>query len=126
MALTDLWDPSRLSGSGLGAVQEFMYTQKITDINIVHSGYVELLCDTGLIGLGLYLLTVGCCLREGWRVYRYNGSHVSRMLALCALGGFPALLFCMGFDNVFSFALVAGNYPFVFTGMAVGLAQSRP
>ena len=126
MVLGELWEPSPLTGSGLGSVQHFMYSQTVTVIKAVHNSYVELLSDTGLIGLGLWLLAVACCLREAWLALRRDGRPTTRVLALSTLAGFPALMFCMGFDNVVNYALVAGQYPFAFMGLVAGLAQTRP
>jgi O-antigen ligase len=129
-AMESLFDPDPLIGSGLGSVQQFMYTQKFTELKVIHSGYVELLCDTGLIGLGLYLLAVLVIMAKSVFILRRASEPGTRVAALAALCGYPALLVCMGFDNVINFVLVAGQYPAIFAGLAIGLAEratiSRP
>lgn len=121
--LSNLWEPHILGGSGLGAVQHFMYTQRFTRLKVVHSSYVEFLCDMGLVGLGLYVTIVLCCVAEAWRIYRRHSGRVLKALALSTVGAFPALLFCMGFDNVVNYVLVAGQYPFALAGLTMGLAE---
>jgi len=123
-AMTSLFDPNPVMGSGLGATQQFMYTQTFTVIKVVHSGYVELLCDTGVVGMAMYLLVLlGIVLRCGAVLLVTTDSRI-RLLCLCTLCSIPALLVCMGFDNVINYCLPAGQYPFVFAGLALGYSPS--
>lgn len=127
MALEELWEQHPLAGSGIGAVQNFMYGQKSTGLKVVHSGYVDLLCDTGIVGLALWALAVFLCLHQAWVAMRQDDRPDTRVLALSALGSIPTLMFCLGFDNVINYVLVAGQVPFVLTGMTAGISGAvRP
>ena len=112
-------------GSGLGATQAWFYGGGYHDvITVEHSEYVRLLSDTGVVGLGLYLLMIGSCMVALWRTYRSTSHPVVRYLSIAAFSMFPAYMFCMGFDNVLNYVLPAGQYPFAFTGAAIGLSQT--
>ena len=123
MAMRRLWDDQPLWGSGLGAAQAFMYTQNVTRIKVVHSSYVEVLCDMGLIGLGFYVAAFFACMSAAVRVYRQAATPDLRAISLATACSIPAIMFCMGFDNVINYTLVAGQIPFALTGFTVALAE---
>jgi hypothetical protein len=83
-----------------------------------------LLSDTGIVGLGLYLLAVFSSMKSLWGIYRCATHPMARYLSLLGLSIFPAYLVCMGFDNVLNYVLPAEQYPFALTGAAIGLQQS--
>jgi len=114
------WDNPTM-GSGLGATQAWFYGGGYHDLMAEHSEFVRLLSDTGVVGLGLYLLMIGSCMLALWRVHRSTSHPLLRYLSIAAFSMFPAYLFCMAFDNVLNYALPAGQYPFAFTGAAIGL-----
>lgn len=124
VAMTTLFDPNPLVGSGLGATQQFMYTQTFTQMKVVHSSYVELLCDTGIAGLALYLLALLVIMLRCGAMLRGVVDTRVRFLSLCTLCSIPAILVCMGFDNVVNYTLPAGQYPFAFAGLALGYSQA--
>ena len=117
------WDNPAV-GSGLGTTQAWFYRGGYPGLLVEHSEYVRLLCDTGIIGLTLFLVMIASCMVALWRVYRFAGHPLARYFALMGLSMFPAYLFCMGFDNVLNYALPAGQYPFAFTGAAIGLCRA--
>ena len=117
--------PNPLLGSGLGTTQAWLYSRSRTAAGpmVEHSSYVRLLADTGLIGLALWAATALCCMLSGWQIYRRGASREIRLCGLYVVCAFPALMFCMGFDNLINYALPGGQYPFAFTGLALGLAH---
>ena len=116
--------PSPLTGSGLGATQAWFYRGSYEGLMVEHSEYVRLLADTGLIGLGLYLLIVLSSLKSLWAIYRGDRHPMTRYLGLLGLCVFPVYLVCMGFDNVLNYVLPAAQFPFAFTGAAIGLHRA--
>jgi hypothetical protein len=116
--------PSPLTGSGLGATQTWFYHGNYFGLMVEHSEYVRLLADTGIVGLGLYLLTVFISMKTLWGIYHSASHPVARYLSLLGLSIFPAYLVCMGFDNVLNYVLPAEQFPFAFTGAAIGLQQA--
>ncbi len=122
--LRKLYDPNPLFGSGLGATQYLMYNRGAIK-SIVHSGYVEYLCDTGLIGLGCYLFIILSILLNAWHAYAFYSLVEIKLFSLFTVGGIFALLFCMGFDNTNNYVLVATQYPFIFAGILSGLIEKQ-
>jgi O-antigen ligase len=111
-------------GSGLGTTQAWFYSGGYGRLRVEHSEYVRLLCDTGFIGLGLYLAAIVASMTAAARVYWRAPSSACRYAGMLAVISFPVAMVCMAFDNVFNYALPAGQYPLAFTGVALGLAGS--
>ncbi len=123
VVMADFFWPNPLCGSGLGSTQAWFYGGSFgqNKVRVEHSSYVRLLADTGLIGFSLFLATMIACFASGWRAYRQAGSPPVRFFALSVLTTFPALAFCMGFDNLFNYVLPATQYPFALAGILFGL-----
>ena len=124
-----LYYPNPVIGSGLGATQRFMYTARgslrgsFGKLKVPHSEYVVLLCDLGLIGFSLYLLTAISA------IYAAIQSLLKKNMMEKFIGGivassFVALFCAMGFDNAHLYALGVHQYPFAFLGMLLAV-QSK-
>ncbi len=125
------YTPNQLVGSGMGTVQHFMYTMAETSygpfgrIKVPHSEYVVLLCDLGLIGFGLYLLTGLSALYLGMKAV-FRRDRTEQTLGLVVASSFVALFCAMGFDNPHLYALGVHQYPFAFLGMLLAVqAENR-
>ena len=116
--------PDPFLGSGLGATQKWFYSGGYGDLRVEHSEFVRLLSDTGLVGLVLYVTAVLVGAASGWRTSRTACDPTARSLGVAAACAFPTFLVCMGFDNVLNYALPAGQYPFAFVGLALGVQQA--
>lgn len=90
----DLWRQFPWAGTGLGTFEPaFNVVRKVFPGNhaVTHaeSDYVQLLCDTGAVGLGLALLLFASLLLAGWRALaRAEGRSRQRIV----LGAFVALV----------------------------------
>jgi len=124
MVLDRFFWPSPTMGSGLGSTQTWFYHGGHGILMVEHSEYVRLLADTGLVGLGLYLLVIIGCMKNLWTIYRGANHPLVRSLSLVGLCMFPAYLVSMGFDNVLNYVLPVSQFPFAFTGAAIGLHQA--
>jgi O-antigen ligase len=116
-----LWQRFPTFGTGLGTFGVVFPTVRTlpAPITFTHaeSDWVELLVDTGAIGLLLALLTVGMLGLALHRCYREAASHWTRAIAL---GGLVALLGTM-VQGIANFNLpVMSN--FVYLGVAVALS----
>ena len=127
VVLEALWEPSPLVGSGLGATQSLFYSGKMGLVGQVHSGYVQLLCDVGLVGLVLYLFAILTAMAYAWRVWKETRRGVVGIEKTCAsvvLCAMPAFLVCVGLDNSLDYVTTVAQYPFMFVGMTAGCAAA--
>ncbi|MBN2816192.1 MAG: O-antigen ligase family protein [Campylobacterales bacterium] len=109
---------NRWLGSGLGAVQHYMYTHYVFGgLKVPHNDFVQLACDTGKIGVWLYLLfplmTYIFLMKHVHKLPRTQ-TQVSAVLAILS---YAAILPSMNFDNVVNYAFAAHAYPFIFIGI---------
>jgi hypothetical protein len=132
----DMWDdllgrffrPEPLIGSGLGAIQNHMYTTSYLygGLQVPHSDYVAMLGDTGLVGLFLYVLAVVAALGlAGLCALRPTTMECWGAAAL-VFSSFLACLSATAFDNVFNYSLPVHSLPFAFTGILLGLISNSP
>ena len=125
------YTPDKIKGAGLGTTQQYMYTMASIPgggpfgvIKAPHSDYVVLLCDLGLIGFSLYMLTGISALFIGFTAV-FKKTQQERMLGLVVASSFVALFCAMGFDNPHLYALGVHQYPFAFLGMLLAV-RSKP
>jgi len=108
----------RWLGSGLGAVQHYMYTHYVFGgLTVPHNDFVQLACDTVKIGIWLYLLFP-------FMTYIFLKNHVHKLpktpmqtSAVLAILSYAAILPAMNFDNVVNYAFAVHAYPFIFLGI---------
>ncbi|VVM06489.1 hypothetical protein MAMT_01230 [Methylacidimicrobium tartarophylax] len=86
----DLWRRFPLAGSGLGTFEPaFGLVRTVFPGNhaVTHaeSNYVQLLCDTGVLGLGLTLWLMSALLTVGWRALAQARRHSQERIVLGAL-----------------------------------------
>jgi O-antigen ligase len=125
----DLWDavlrrffdPNPVFGSGIGSTQEFFYTR--FGAGVVHSEYVRLLCEVGLLGLTLFLLALASYL---WRMrgnWRRAASPGSRLSGLAAMGGIICYAVYCATDNSFDYVVQFGIYVFGMVAIAIKASE---
>jgi O-antigen ligase len=107
--------PNMLTGSGIGTTQNYYYSSHLK-IGAIHSEYVRLLAETGLIGISLFLLSM--CLffltiRKNMKLT--EGDKSKYLIAACSV--FAYLTF-MATDNAFDYVSQFGFYIFGLVGVA--------
>ncbi len=112
------------TGSGLGVLQAKFYSldHPFAPLQVVHNDYVQILCDTGLIGLILYagilLSLVIHAFSTFWNAKKPMIVRGAGMLAGLTMGGMISTLYT---DNVVNYSLLTLTYPFGLYGMFLGL-----
>jgi hypothetical protein len=109
---------NRWTGSGLGSVQHYMYTNFVFGgLKVPHNDYIQMMCDSGKVGLWLYLLFP-------FITYLHLKAYVHKVpkkpiqiSAVLAILSFAAILPAMGLDNVVNYAFAVHSYPFIFIGI---------
>jgi hypothetical protein len=120
--LRRFFDPHPIVGSGIGSTQDLLYSANRGQ-GVVHSEYVRLLCEVGLLGLSLfvaaavaYLLIIKNCVAHA------NGAS-QRTPALAALGSLVAYLIYFATDNGIDYVSQIGIYVFALIAVAVNAGR---
>ena len=116
MNLERFYEPHKLTGSGLGESVDWM--KNTPGLKLIHSDYVEILCDMGLIGLWLFvgfaIITLYDIISTSWS----SGSpFVLKLTGGMALGSCAGTFFSMAFDNVVAYAQQSYVLPFILIGI---------
>lgn len=108
--------PHKMTGSGLGESVEWMKGQ--SGLKLIHSDYVQILCDLGIIGLILFgifvVVTLYNILSTSWSP---ETPYILKLLGGMSLGSCAGTFFSMGFDNVVAYAQQSFVIPFVMIGI---------
>lgn len=116
VALQKFFTPSPVLGSGIGATQHFLQQQGTDQkIGVVHSEYVRLLCEVGLIGLVLFLIAMGVYLA---RLRFLAATTPERKYALAAMGALIGYMLYMATDNSFDYVNQFGAYVFALIALS--------
>ena len=110
------FEPHMLTGSGIGTTQNYFYSSQLK-IGAIHSEYIRLLAETGLIGLTLFLLSMGIYFLKIRRNMR-NTEHYKSTYLIGACAIFAYLTF-MATDNAFDYVNQFGFYIFGLIGVAI-------
>lgn len=110
--LGKFFQPHPVLGSGVGATQQFLAVRSVTGGGVVHSEYVRLLCEVGIVGLTLFTLAMVSYL---WRLRRYTATSnnvQSRVSAFAAIAALVTYLVYCSTDNAFDYVTQFGIYVF--------------
>ena len=125
--LRDYYEPHKLTGSGLGIQQYTLYHRVASGdgaLTVAHCDYVQMLCDTGLFGIGLYCFVIFSMIWHTFLIYNDQKlSRECRYSALIAGTSICGLVAAMMTDNVVNYTMVTLVYPFTFYAIAIGLKQ---
>ncbi len=125
-ALNRLYKSKELIGSGVGSVKEWLSQEHLKNnmALLLHNDYVLLMCETGLIGLTLYIifiiLFISTCFSSIFSRHQPFWPKIGAILAVSSFGG---ILFSMGYDNVFGHSLTSLVNPFLFFGFFLKLKE---
>lgn len=109
-----------MMGSGCGASLGWLKEKasKEGGIVLIHSDWVQMLSESGNIGLGFFvffiIVLLWVILSETWK---YKGFITITFVGAMTVASFVACFFAMGFDNVITYAQQGFVIPFIFLGL---------
>lgn len=123
------YEGHELIGSGTGRVQKYMYTEAtgFRRGGQLHNDLLVLMCDNGIIGLSLYVMSVLGAFVHCIYIY-HKRSCYSRVLRICVIVAGSSLLgivATMYSDNTLSYSMATLSYPWGLYGMALGLKKKE-
>lgn len=121
------YEPHKAIGSGTGRVQTYFYTEAIgwQRGGQLHNDFLVMMCDNGLIGIGLFLLAYLAIMFHCLFIYSKSKSQVVKVCALTAGSSLIGILVTMYSDNTVSYSMATLGYPWGFYGMALGLYKQE-
>lgn len=119
ITMNSLYEPDKTFGSGLG---ESMWL--IRDLNkklgipaLLHSDYVQILCDSGNVGIFfLIVFYISILIKVTHYVFFKKSSDWVKLTGIMAVSSMTGIAFSMGFDNVVSHSMTSLIFPFIFIG----------
>lgn len=129
--VTPFYENNKLIGAGTGTTQDFTYNKMKSLIGIggegaqIHSDFLLLLCDNGIVGLILYLLPYIAALFHCLITYRQSQSNVIRLCAVVTASSMFGILVTMYSDNTVSYSMATLSYPWGLYGMMLGLKKTE-
>lgn len=119
------YEGKELVGSGVGSVQNYMYSNFVFGgLKVPHNDYVQILCDSGIIGIVMYLLIILVVIIHCFIVYQKVSDVEIKMCAIVAGSSLAGVALTMYTDNVVNYSMATLSYPFGFYGMMLGLMKS--
>lgn len=108
------------TGSGLGVAIRFLKDRWMSGeggAGLIHNDYVQLLGETGNIGLVLLILFyLSVIIKVFPKVASGNRSSLVRVTGIMALSSMAGIAFCMYFDNVVSNSMQSMVMPYIYLG----------
>lgn len=107
-------------GSGSGAALGWLKEQasKNGGLSLIHSDWVQMLSETGLVGLGLFIffaiVMIIVVLSETWK---FKNNTTVTFVGSMTVASFTACFFAMGFDNVITYSQQGYVLPFIILGI---------
>jgi hypothetical protein len=118
IVLTKFFDPSPVIGSGVGTTQNFFYSQNTHGLGVIHSEYVRLLAEVGVVGLTLFVVAAGAYFLRLMDTYRRAPTSDAGKYAAAAIGSLVAYLIFMATDNGIDYVNGFGIYVFTLVAMS--------
>ncbi|MFZ2969252.1 MAG: O-antigen ligase family protein [Sulfuricurvum sp.] len=116
-----LYDPQPLMGSGIGSAQYIFYetNHPFAPIKVIHNDYVQILADTGQVGLVLYALFVIISSLSAARHVNNQTPEYLLLPSFLVVTSFTSASTTMMTDNVVLYVLAVLSMPFIFVGIMI-------
>lgn len=114
--LNHFYKPHPITGSGLGVSNNFVKNN--FKLKLIHNDYVQILCDSGLIGIVLFgIFVVTTFFKVLYYTFNRDKPQFIKLAGSMAIGSCAATFFSMCFDNVVTYAQQSFVIPFIFIGI---------
>jgi O-antigen ligase len=127
-SLDTFYKDNEIMGAGLGQLQARFYSgnHPFGTLEVIHNDYIQILCDTGQIGLVLYLIIIVSFVVYSFRIYNNKKNRESaRNSAFIAGTSLCGIMACAFTDNVINYSLITLTYPYAFFGFALALKKNN-
>ena len=127
-SMDNFYKNKEITGTGTGNLQETFYALRhpFARIRIVHSDYVQILCDNGVVGIVLFGASFLLMICHCFMVYNNKCNDIGvRLCAIVAGTAIPGVLLTMMTDNVINYSMATISYPCGFYGMMLGLLKGQ-
>jgi hypothetical protein len=117
--LRKFFDPHPIVGSGIGSTQDYLYS--LSGSGVVHSEYVRLLCEVGIVGTALFAIAVTSYFLRLASLTRPSNSPslTLRISALAAFGSLVSYIAYFSTDNGIDYVTQFGIYVFALIAVAI-------
>ncbi len=121
------YEPHKLQGNGTGTIQHYLYnnSELFGGIKVVHSDFVQMKNDNGLIGLALYCSIVVLVFMHCLRVYHSTDDVPTQMCALVAGASMVGVTVTCYSENTVNYSMATLSMPWGFYGMMLGLLHQE-
>src|SRR5574344_1740985 len=110
-----------MQGSGIGSCQKFLYEHEAM-VKQTHGDYIQMRCDTGEIGMWVYLIVAGLVVIHCFvEAVKPSNAEYLKCCAMIVAGGIVGNYFGMYSDNTVTYTMATTGYPFGFYGVMLGL-----
>lgn len=106
-------------GGGLGTSGRFVKDYGIANdyLEMMHNDYLQIICDTGLIGILLFtLFYIVVIIKITRHIVFRNSAVLVKITGIMALSSMVGIGFCMYFDNVVSNSMQSLVMPYIYLG----------
>jgi O-antigen ligase len=106
-------------GGGLGTSGRFVknYGEATQGLVMMHNDYLQILCDTGIVGIVLIILFyLSVVLKVTSNVALRRSSTLVKLTGIMALSSLAGIAFSMYFDNVVSNSMQSMVMPYIYIG----------
>ena len=109
---------NELIGKGLGEAEYFAKNKMYKgEISKVHNDYLILLCDTGIVGVIMFVLFyISVIFKVTSHVMLRRSTPMVKFTGIMALSSMAGIAFCMYFDNIVSNSMQSMVMPYIYLG----------